>query len=136
MNRLLFLLPKILRALPFFFFFFYFYLARTLVLPYLNSNLLPPPLDRINSCCAACRILVPCPGFKPVPPAVEAQSPNHWTAREAPTVAFLQVSDLALFPQEPPRPSFSLALIMALVVPVTVRLGCLPRFLTVQCLDT
>lgn len=57
-------------------------------------------------------------------------------AREAPTVAFLQVSDLALSPQEPPRPSFSPALIMSLVVPVTVRLGCLPRFLTVQRLDT
>ena len=27
-------------------------------------------------------ILVPRPGFKPVPPAVEAQSLNHWTARE------------------------------------------------------
>ena len=29
--------------------------------------------------------LVPQPGIKPVPPAVEAQSPNHWNAREAPT---------------------------------------------------
>ena len=27
---------------------------------------------------AACRILVPTPGMEPVPPAVEAQSPNHW----------------------------------------------------------
>ena len=26
-------------------------------------------------------ILVPGPGIKPVPPAVEAWSPNHWTAR-------------------------------------------------------
>ena len=71
-----------------------------------------------------------------MPPAVEAQSPNQWTAREAPTVACLQVSDLALPPWEPPRPSSSPALIMSLVAPVTVRLGCLPRFLTVQCLDT
>ena len=30
---------------------------------------------------AACRILVPRPGIEPVPPAVEARSPNHWTAR-------------------------------------------------------
>ena len=29
-------------------------------------------------------ILVPWPGIEPVPPAVEAQSPNHWTAREFP----------------------------------------------------
>ena len=29
-------------------------------------------------------ILVPRPGIEPVPPAVEAQSPNHWTAREFP----------------------------------------------------
>ena len=26
------------------------------------------------------------PGIEPVPPAVEAQSPNHWTAREFPEV--------------------------------------------------
>ena len=30
----------------------------------------------------ACGILVPRPGIKPVPPAVEAESPNHWTTRE------------------------------------------------------
>ena len=33
---------------------------------------------------AACGILVPRPGIKPVPSAVEAQSPNHWTTREFP----------------------------------------------------
>ena len=27
----------------------------------------------------ACSILAPQPGIKSVPPAVEAQSPNHWT---------------------------------------------------------
>ena len=32
--------------------------------------------------CAARRILVPWPGIKPVPPAVEAQSPNHCSTRE------------------------------------------------------
>ena len=30
----------------------------------------------------ACGILVPRPGTKPTPPAVKAQSHNHWTARE------------------------------------------------------
>ena len=33
---------------------------------------------------AACGILVPRPGIKPVPPAVEVESPNRWTAREFP----------------------------------------------------
>ena len=28
--------------------------------------------------------LVPQPEIKPIPPAVEAQNPNHWTAREFP----------------------------------------------------
>ena len=32
----------------------------------------------------ACRTLVPQPGMEPVPPAVEVQSTNHWTAREFP----------------------------------------------------
>ena len=32
--------------------------------------------------CPTCRILVPRPGIKPAPPAVEAWSPNHWTTRE------------------------------------------------------
>ena len=32
----------------------------------------------------ACGILVPWPGIKPMLPAVEAQSPNHWTAKEFP----------------------------------------------------
>ena len=31
---------------------------------------------------AVCRILVPWPGIKPAPPAVEARSLNHWTAME------------------------------------------------------
>ena len=33
-------------------------------------------------CNTACGILVPRPGIKPMPPAVEAQSLNHWTTRE------------------------------------------------------
>ena len=32
--------------------------------------------------CTACGILVPQAGTEPVPPAVEAQSLNHWTTRE------------------------------------------------------
>ena len=35
-------------------------------------------------CHMTCRILVPQPGIELLPPAVEAQSPNHWTARELP----------------------------------------------------
>ena len=31
---------------------------------------------------AACRILVPQPGVKPVPSATEVQILNHWNARE------------------------------------------------------
>ena len=38
----------------------------------------------------ACGILVPRPGIEPVPPVVEAWSPNHWTAREVPTFSFLR----------------------------------------------
>ena len=34
--------------------------------------------------CAAHRILVSQPGIKPMPHALEVQSPNHWTAREVP----------------------------------------------------
>ena len=32
------------------------------------------------------QILVPQPRVEPLPPAVEAWSPNHWTAREVPSV--------------------------------------------------
>ena len=34
------------------------------------------------------RILVPRPGIQPAPPAVEARSLNHWTAREVPFFFF------------------------------------------------
>ena len=33
-------------------------------------------------CHAVCRILIPLPGIKPVPPALGPQSFNHWTARD------------------------------------------------------
>ena len=39
----------------------------------------------------ACGILVPQPEVEPVPPAVEAQSLNHWTAREVLVMGILIV---------------------------------------------
>ena len=41
--------------------------------------------------CVAYRISVPQPGIKPVPPAVKALSPNHWTTREFSSFDFLPV---------------------------------------------
>ena len=38
----------------------------------------------------ACGILVPQPGIEPTPPAVEAQSLTHWTAREVPKKIFFK----------------------------------------------
>ena len=43
--------------------------------------------------CVAYGILVPWPGIKPVPPAVEAQSLNHWIAREVPLRALMDNID-------------------------------------------
>ena len=37
----------------------------------------------------ACGILIPWPGFEPMPCALELQSPNHWTVREFPASHFL-----------------------------------------------
>ena len=39
-----------------------------------------------------CGILVPQPGIKPVPPAVEVQSSNHWTTKEVPELFLLKKS--------------------------------------------
>ena len=39
--------------------------------------------------CVACGILFPWPGMEPELPAVEAQSLNHYTTREVPTLGFL-----------------------------------------------
>ena len=41
-------------------------------------------------CRMACKILVPRPMIEPVPPAVEARSLNHWTAREVPPMPFVE----------------------------------------------
>ena len=40
-------------------------------------------------CSVALRISVPQPGTEPMPPAMEAQSPNHWTTKEFPKQWFL-----------------------------------------------
>ena len=39
-----------------------------------------------------CGILVPWPGIEPGPPVVEAQNPNHWTAREVPNKGSLTMA--------------------------------------------
>ena len=58
-------------------------------------------------CRAACGILVPGPGIEPMPPAVEAQSPNHWEAREVPTLYFQGQLKVSCHPsaQNPPMAS-------------------------------
>ena len=43
-------------------------------------------------CHVAFGMTVPWPGIEPVPPAVEAWSFNHWTAREVPIFCFLKFS--------------------------------------------
>ena len=40
---------------------------------------------------ATCGIIVPQPGMDTGPPAVEAPSPNHWTARELPQAHFKEL---------------------------------------------
>ena len=50
----------------------------------------------------ACGFLLPCPGIKPMSPAVEAWSPNHWTAREVPTpLGLLSASPAPPCPSNP-----------------------------------
>ena len=43
-------------------------------------------------------ILVPQPGIKPMPPAVEARSPNRWTVREVPENPLIRI--LILWPKQ------------------------------------
>ena len=45
--------------------------------------------------CDACGILVPWPGMKPTPPALEVQSLNHWSARQVPRVVILRALSVA-----------------------------------------
>ena len=42
-------------------------------------------------------MLVPWPGIKPIPPAVDAWSPNHWTVREVLQYHFLIHLQITLF---------------------------------------
>ena len=44
--------------------------------------------------CTTCGILVPRPGIEPMPPALEVQSPKHWTAREVPVGGFNSAKEL------------------------------------------
>ena len=44
----------------------------------------------------ACGILVPRPGIQPMPSAVKAWSPNHWTAREVPICWVFHFANLPL----------------------------------------
>ena len=55
------------------YFFVFFFLLKKFFLP----------------CHMAHGILVPQPGIKPTPPALEGQSLNHWTAREVPLLCSL-----------------------------------------------
>ena len=48
--------------------------------------------------CKAYGVLVPRSGFEPMPPAVEAQSPNHRTAREVPGLGLEKIhTQLVIF---------------------------------------
>ena len=60
------------------------FLARYISISYFPLSLHDLQLFVFWLCCTACGILLPRPGIEPVPPAVEVQSPNHWTAREFP----------------------------------------------------
>lgn len=48
---------------------------------------------------------VPQPGIKPLPPAVEAQSVNHWAPREVPNYKYLLLFHLSNSPKDLPLPS-------------------------------
>ena len=43
-----------------------------------------------------CVILIPQPGIEPMPPALEAESLDHWTKREVLNYCFLTVFPLIL----------------------------------------
>ena len=60
-------------------------------------------LDFLATPCAACENLVPCPGIKPTPSALEAQNLNHWTTREVPLLYFLNLQGWRFhnFPSNP-----------------------------------
>ena len=43
------------------------------------------------SCCAACGILVPQPGIKPSPLALQDRFLNHWTTKEVPNLLLYRI---------------------------------------------
>ena len=53
--------------------------------------------------CVASRILVLRPGIKPLSPALEVKSPNHWPAGQVPLLCLLRKPLLL----HPPRPLLS-----------------------------
>ena len=55
-------------------------------------------------CCAACGVPVPQLGIEPVPPVLEAQSLNHWTAREVPSEACYTIIFPAAIPKNANSP--------------------------------
>ena len=59
------------------------FLYHTIIFLLPDSSPCPRPFF-FRPCQVACGTLVPLPGIEPVPPAVEAQSLNHWTTREVP----------------------------------------------------
>ena len=64
-------------------------IAQLHILFHCSVNYLPPIPHPPPLCDMACRIVVPQLGIEPMPPAVEAWSPNHWTAREFPELPFI-----------------------------------------------
>ena len=57
--------------------------------------------------CAAWGILFPWVGIEPMPLAVEAQSPNHWTTREFPWLCSFYLRKLNQWPVEKNLPEVS-----------------------------
>ena len=51
----------------------------------------------------ACGILVSRPGTEPVPPAVEAQRPNHWTTRDFPWTSWTLMEPCETMSCEPAK---------------------------------
>ena len=63
----------------------------------MNPYIMPHPFPHSHQCGAARGMLVPRPGIKPAPLAVEAQTLNHWTAKEVPTpVVFYEEESLVM----------------------------------------
>ena len=53
--------------------------------------------------CTACRTLVPWPGIKPWPKAVEVQNPTHWITRQLPCNTFYKNFSITCHPSTIPQ---------------------------------